>query len=199
MAWAVLKGLGAPALVSRADIDGASHKVVSAEGCRITQLKSEGGVLSFDRLDDALPMPIDTRAEQALQLAPILSEIDQYELRVSGLPGANYEVNIDGESAGKISAGDLARGWNMANAPGPITKQAREVLRLVFEKNNLFFHRWREIQLFGFPSWAQGPEAENLRSKAIAQADQQIAEREAEIEKVRTPKSHHFELKPVGQ
>jgi len=132
-------------------------------------------------------------------LAPILADIDQYELRVSGLSGVNYEINIDGEPAGKISAGDLARGWNMANAPGPITKQAREVLRLVFEKNNLFFHRWREIQLFGFPQWAQSPEAESLRAKAIAQSDQQIAEREAEIEKARKPKSHHFELKPVAQ
>src|SRR5207244_3905183 len=57
MAWAVLKGLGAPALVSRTDIDGAGQKLVSAEGCRITQLKFEGGTLSFDRLDEALPMP----------------------------------------------------------------------------------------------------------------------------------------------
>ena len=52
-----------------------------------------------------------------------------------------------------------------------------EVLKLVFEKNELFFHRWREIQLFGFPGWAEGAEIEDVRKKAEAKADDQIAER----------------------
>ena len=87
----------------------------------------------------------------------------------------------------------------MANAAGPVTKQSREVLRLVFEKNDLFFRRWREIQLFGFPKWAQGPETEALRAKALAEIDGQIAQREEEIEKMSQPKSRRFELKPAAQ
>ena len=45
MAWAVLKGLGAPALVSRAEIDAAGKKIVSGEGCVVSRLESSGGTL----------------------------------------------------------------------------------------------------------------------------------------------------------
>jgi len=62
--------IGAPAMVSRADIDSAGQKVTSAEGCRISMLKVQAGAVSFDRLDSALPMPVDSRAESALRLAP---------------------------------------------------------------------------------------------------------------------------------
>jgi len=198
MAWAVLKGLGASAKVSTAEIDGAAPKMVAVDGCRIENLKRAGGALSFDRLDEALPMPIDERAEAALKLAPITEELNRLELRVTGLPGGNYSVTIDGESAGKVTAEQLAKGWNLANAAGPITKQSREVLKLVFDKNNIFFRRWRDVQLFSFPGWAQGPEIEAKRAAEIARLNQQISEVEAQIEKVRKPTSHHFELKPAA-
>jgi hypothetical protein len=106
-------------------------------------------------------------------------------------------LSIDGEFAAKISGEELAKGWNLANAAGPITKQAREVLKLVFEKNNIFFHRWREVQLYDFPKWAQGTEVDGKRKAEISKADQEIAGLEAQIEKARKPKSRHFELKPV--
>jgi hypothetical protein len=200
MAWAVLKGLGAQPMVSRVEIDANAQKLTGSQACKISQLKFQpGGGLSFERLDEALPMPIDSRAEAALKLAPMLEDLDRYELRVTGLPAGSYELTIDGESAGKISSEELGRGWNLANVPGPITKQSRDLLKLIFEKNNLFFTRWRDIQLFGFPGWAQGAELESVRAKAIAKVDQQIAERESEIEQLRKPKMHHFELKSAGQ
>ena len=199
MAWAILKGIGAPTLVSRAEIDAGAQKTVSVEGCRIDRLKAAKGVVSFDRLDEALPMPIDERAEAALKLAPILDELSRYELRVASLPPGSYEVSIDSEPSSKVSSEELAKGWNLANAPGPITKQSREVLRLVFEKNNVFFHRWREIQLFDFPKWAQGAEVETKRAAELARLDQQIGELETQIDQVRKPKSHHFELKLAAQ
>jgi hypothetical protein len=146
-------------------------------------------------LDNALPMPIDERAEGALKLAPIADELNHLGLRVTGLTGGNYDVTIDGELAGKISAEELAKGWNLANAAGPITKQSREVLKLVFEKNNLFFHEWREVQLMSFPKWAQGPEIEAKRATEVARLEQEIADLEAQINQARKPKSHHFELK----
>jgi lysophospholipase L1-like esterase len=195
MAWAVLKGLGASALVSRAEIDAAAKKVEAAEGCRIEHLQQAGGVLSFDRIDDALPMPIDERAEKALKLAPILEELDRLEMSVRGLPSGTYEVKIDGEAVGKVTSEDLAKGWNLANAPGPITQQAREVLKLVFDKNNVFFRRWREVQLYSPPTWAQGPELETRRAQELARLDQEIAGIEQQIERARKPKPHHFELK----
>jgi hypothetical protein len=196
MAWAILKGLSAPALVSRAEIDATGKKITSSEACRISQLKSsDSGSLSFERLDDSLPMPVDSRAEPALKLAPVLADLDLYELRVTGLPAGKYTVKIDAEESETVTSDQLASGWNMANGPGPVQKQARELLKLVFEKNDLFFNRWRNVQLYGFPAWAEGPEVENARKKALAKLDEQIAEKESEIEKLRKPKVHQFEIK----
>jgi lysophospholipase L1-like esterase len=196
MAWAVLKGMGASAAVSSVQIDSAAKKLASAEGCQVTNLKFANGVISFDRLDNALPMPIDERAEAALKLAPILEELDRYELRISGLAQGNYQVEIDGEPAGEVSAENLSKGWNLANSKGPITTQAREVLKLVFEKNNVFFHRWREVQLYSAPTWANSPELETKREAELAKIDTQIAGLENQIQTARKPKSHNFKIKP---
>ncbi|MBM4049348.1 MAG: SGNH/GDSL hydrolase family protein, partial [Planctomycetes bacterium] len=57
MAHACLVGLGAPALVSKATID-ASGKATEQVKCTVTNVKAEGDKLSFERLDEALPMPI---------------------------------------------------------------------------------------------------------------------------------------------
>jgi hypothetical protein len=195
MAWAILKGLGAPALVSGAKIDGAAGKVLAAEACRVANLKSNKGTVSFDRSDDALPMPVDPKAEPALKLAPILQDLNRYELQVTGLAEGTYELSIDGEPVGKVSSEDLAKGWNLATSAGPITKQAQEVLSLIFQKNNLFFQRWRTVQLFEFPAWLQSPEAESKRAAELARLDKQIVEAEAQIDAARKPKSHHFELR----
>jgi lysophospholipase L1-like esterase len=197
MAWAVLKGLGATALVSRAEIDGAAGKVLASEGCQVTNLKAEQGTVAFDRVDAALPMPIDPKAEPALKLAPILQDLDQYELKVTGLPAGDYGLSIDGESVGKASSEDLAKGWNLATTAGPITKQAQEVLAMVFQKNNLFYQRWRAVQLYEFPGWAQKPEALGVQTAELARLDGQIAEAEAQIDATRKPKSHHFELRKL--
>jgi lysophospholipase L1-like esterase len=195
MAWAILKGLGAPALVSRAQIDYASRKVSLAEQCRVEGLKVSDGVIKFDREDEALPMPIDEKAEPALKLAPILEDLDRYELQVTGLPPGTYELSIDGEAVGKATSEELAKGWNLANQAGPITQQARRVLSLVFQKNNLYYNRWRNVQLYTFPDWARSPESETRRATELAKLDQQIAQAESEIESARKPIVHHFELK----
>jgi lysophospholipase L1-like esterase len=199
MAWAILKGLGAPALVSRAELDFAEKKVLAAKDCRIEALKVSNGAISFERADDALPMPIEEKAVPALKLAPILEDIDRYELRITGLPTGTYELSIDAQPVGKATSEDLAKGWNLANQAGPITSQAQQVLKLVFQKNNLYFNRWRNVQLYQFPEWARSPESETQRTAELARLDKQIAAAEEQIESARRPQPHHFELKPAGQ
>ena len=96
-----------------------------------------------------------------------------------------------------MSSEELGKGVNLANAAGPITKQSREVLKLVFDKNNAFFRRWRDVQLYTFPSWASdSPDVESKRAAELAKIDKQIADFESQIDKARKPKSHHFEIKP---
>jgi GDSL-like lipase/acylhydrolase family protein len=199
MAWAILKGMGASALVSRVEMDGAAKRAGPAEGCQVYNVKFANGAIDFDRMDQALPMPIDERAEPALKLAPILDDLARYELRITGLPQGSYEITIDGEAAAKASSEELGKGVNLANANGPITKQAREVLKLVFDKNNAFFHRWRDVQLYTFPSWANSPEVDAKRTAELTRMDKEIADFENQIEKARKPKSHHFEVKTAGR
>lgn len=195
MAWAILKGLHAPSLVSSATIDAAHTQVTAVVDCTVSNLQAADGAISFDRLDQALPMPVATSAEPALRLAPILNDLSRYELLVTGLPAAHYELIIDGISAGTFSADQLANGCNLTGAPGPITEQTQRVLQLVFDKNNAYFNRWRNVQLFQFPDWAKTPELEDGRTTEIARLDRQIADLETQINAARSPKPHHFELK----
>src|SRR5579859_2016794 len=51
MAWAILKGLGAPGLVSRVQVDCNGGKA-SVENCRVEKLKVANNSVSFERLDE---------------------------------------------------------------------------------------------------------------------------------------------------
>jgi hypothetical protein len=197
MAWAILKGLGAPAAVSRAEIAASAGTVAVAEHCAISNVKVADSGLTFDRLDEALPMPIDARAEPALKLAPVLDDLSRYELRVTGLAPGNYEVKIDGESVARVSHDKLAQGLNLSNLPGAVTKQCRTVLDLVLQKNDVFFRRWRDVQLFDLPTWAENPASADGRAAELAKLDRQIVEFENQIDEARKPVLRHFELKQI--
>lgn len=194
MAWAVLKGLGATAAVSRAEIRTATKSAVT-EGCTVEGIAVEDGGVAFDRLDEALPMPVDARAEAALKLAPVLDELSRYELRVTGLAEGNYEVTIDGDLAVKTTAAALSEGVNLSNAGGPVTKQSRKVLDLVFHKNNIYFERWRSVQLYSLPGWAKAAELGSLKEIEQRRLDGEIAADEAAIDAARQPKKHRFAVR----
>jgi lysophospholipase L1-like esterase len=196
MAWAVLKGLGATPSVSKAEIQ-VTTKLATTESCRVENLTFTERGLTFDRLDEALPMPLDSRAESALKLAPILDDLSRYELRVAGLPEGTYEVTIDGASVAKLDATQLAQGLNLSSFGGPVTQQAREVLALVFKKNDRFFERWRNVQLYSPPGWAKGPEIENRREAELKRFDGEIRELESQIDAKRKPHRRRFEIKRV--
>ncbi|MEI8340212.1 MAG: SGNH/GDSL hydrolase family protein [Verrucomicrobiota bacterium] len=195
MAWSILKGLGATPLVSRAEIDAKSKIVVAADACNIENLKVSDCVVSFDRLDGALPLPIHPNAEPALKLAPVLEDLDRYEIKVTNLPPGNYQLSIDGEPVATMLAEEWAKGRNLATTAGPITKQGQEILKAIGDKNDLYFKRWRNVQLTPIPDWAQSPELESRRAAEMARLDQKIAESEAKIDKLRQPQRHHFEFK----
>lgn len=197
MAWAILKALGASAEVSTATVDLAKNSL-TGRGCHVTNLNVDGGTVSFDRLDNALPLPIDPRAEAALTLATVLDDLSRYELRVTGLPAGNYDIAIDGETTLKTDADTLAKGVNLSNSPGPVTQQARQLLALVAQKNNTFFNRWRNVQLFSLPPWTQGAEIEARRAAELKRLDDEVAAIEAKIDQARKPKSHRFEIKPAA-
>jgi len=70
---------------------------------------------------------------------------------------------------------------------------------LVFQKNNVYYNRWRNVQLYAFPEWARSPQMEERRVAELARLDQQIEGLEKEIDSARKPAPHRFELKPASR
>jgi lysophospholipase L1-like esterase len=139
MAWAILKGLNAPALVSCAEIDAGRARATAHQGCAITGVKKSSGGVSFLRANQALPFWIPPDARSILPWAPIVEDLDQYTLKVTGLPDGSYTLAIDGEKSGTVSAADLVRGYNMALlTEGPIARQSKAVNDAVFAKNKYY-------------------------------------------------------------
>ena len=103
MAHACLVGLGAPALVSKATID-ASGKATEQIRCTVTNVKAEGDKLSFERLDEALPMPIPDDGRTALPLIKLGDDLSQCVLTVTGLKAEKYDVAIDGGKVATVTA-----------------------------------------------------------------------------------------------
>ncbi|MFO7936800.1 MAG: SGNH/GDSL hydrolase family protein [Kiritimatiellia bacterium] len=191
MAWAVLKGLNAPALVSSAVIDTSVKwynffkKQVETSNCTVSNISYKDGILSFDRLDNALPMPIDKRAVNALKLVKITCDLNRYPLRVEGLPDGEYHVFIDGKSVVKITSKNSVACTNLAKVATPASEQADRILSLVFKKNNVYFNRWRKVQL------------KTGDAARLAELDKQIVDMEKQINELRRPVTHHFEIKPL--
>lgn len=199
MAWAVLKALDATPLVATATIDGARGRVESVQACRIDGLKAENGVITFDRLDDALPMPIDARGDSAMGLVPFFADLNLLELKISGLvTGTVYTIEIDGKNVATVGATELGAGWKFARSGGAITDQAQDLLALIVKKNDRYFQRWRNVQLFAVPDWVVAPaELAKNRQAELDRLDREIAELEASIDAMRLPKVHRFRIAPV--
>jgi lysophospholipase L1-like esterase len=118
MAFAILKGLGAPAEVSSLSIDAAGPRVLSASGCRATNLSGSdsGGRLEFDRLDDGLPVNFGVFGALQFRYVPIPDELDRYMLTVKNLAPGRYEILADGRALGTFTDRQLAGGLNIASA-----------------------------------------------------------------------------------
>ena len=187
MASILLKQLNAPALVSSVELDfsdAQNAKLVNATKCTVANIKAEKGTLTFERSDESLPMPVDAAAVGALKIVPVLDDLNRYELKITGLTAERYDVMIDDELATTLTKQELAKGWNLAMTAGPITKQAQEVLALIFKKNVLGQTLW-EAQIHN-------------RKKQLAALPSQVADLETQITAACQPKTHRYTIKPSG-
>jgi lysophospholipase L1-like esterase len=114
MAYAILKGLGAPALVSSATIDGST--VTAAEDCKIDHVAASGDGVEFDRLDEGLPFNQGLFFNLRYRFIPLPEEMNRYMLRVKNLKPGKYDMTADGRALGSFTAEQLASGVNIASA-----------------------------------------------------------------------------------
>jgi lysophospholipase L1-like esterase len=120
MAFAILKGLGAPDEVSAASVDANGPKVISADGCRLSNVRGhvgdQGGHIEFDRLDDGLPVNFGVFGALQFRFVPIPDELNRYMLTVASLPPGRYDVLVEDRPLGAWSEKQLAAGLNIASA-----------------------------------------------------------------------------------
>ena len=201
MAASILKGLNFPSLVSSVEIDASTKQVVSLKNCSIQLADVNGEGVSFKRLDEALPFfPAD--AASILPSAPILEELNDYRLKVTGLAPGKYEVRVGGAKIAELTAEQLAAGANLAAgvlSDGPIADQVKAI-RTAIEKKNSFHHDaiFRGIVLTGVPGWVNeiipAPELEAKKKAIIQRRLAELPALDAEITKALELKANTFEV-----
>ena len=179
MAAVILAGLKAGGDVSSATIK-ADGKIVEAKHCQITEAVAKGGRLSFTRLDETGPWPIQPGAKTALTLLPEMLKLSQYLLRVTGLADGPYRVSINGQPAGTVSAKELAAGWNLTTAfDGALGERANAIAALITKLQTALNNEWRAA--------SKAHDAERL-----AAAQKEIDACEVELQAVVQPVPLHF-------
>ena len=191
MCAALLQELKAPGLVSRATLD-AAGKVGELAQCQVSNVVVEkSGGLSFDRLDDCLPMPIPDEARGALIVYPAIADCSQWLLTVTKLKPGSYQVSMDGTALATITADELAKGWNMGTLDkGAVAEQGRGILQRVAAKASLV-QQWRAKASAN----AKTPD-ESLRTE-MDKLNEKVLAADAKIRETAQPKSHHFVITPV--
>lgn len=145
MAWAMLKGLGAEADVSDADVDAAAEKVIRASGCEITDIKKLADGVTFVRKDAGLPMNLGILSALQYRFVPVPETLNRYELAIHGLVSGRYTVRAEGRLLGTYDAKQLADGVNISSATadgwvpgGPWDAQSDAVKELVDARDKLW-------------------------------------------------------------
>jgi lysophospholipase L1-like esterase len=195
MAFAILKGMSAPADVSAAEVDAVRGKIVRAAGCKVTDVRAKDGTVEFTRLDDGLPFNYGIFYGLNYRYVPVPDELNRYLLTVTGLPAGKYEITADGRSAGAFTAGQLAAGVNISSTTadpwqpgGPWNAQANLLKNLTDARHEVgLANSEARVTLPG------SPVAEDLGRQATS-LDDRIVEAQRTVAK---PRPYRFRVRPV--
>ncbi len=207
MAASILNALGFPKEVSMMEIKlGQGSVGVSARNCGGSGLTQKGGGVSFERKDFALPF-FPEQAKSILKWAPLLEDMNQYTLKVTGLAAGKYDVSLGGKKVATYTDADLAKGVNLAGpalAVGPVADQVKEVVKAVTDKTT-YYHDQIYSPLVLQRNIAKNPDFKDVAKEDVAKRrDALIAERltkmpelDAAIRKALEPRAHLVEIMPA--
>lgn len=193
MAFAMLKGLGAPADVSSAVIDAAGAKIESTTCCVVSAVKQTADGVEFDRLDDGLPLNFGTFGALNFFHIPIPAELNRYMLAIHGLKPGKYELRAGGRSLGKFTEKQLSAPLNISFATadgwepgGPWDAQAAALKMVTDAKMEII-----GSQSYGERFLGNHPAIEDVRAETKV-----VLERlEALQREIAAPVKVHFEVK----
>lgn len=210
MAASILKALGFPRLVSsvviKCDDSSAHASDASPQNCRITGLAGNSGGVKFERHDLALPF-FPEQARSILKWTPLLDDMNDYGLKVTGLKAGKYEIKLGGTRVAEHSDAELARGVNLAAAAlaaGPVADQVKDVVKAVTDKTN-YYHGQIYSPLVLSRNLAKNPDFKDTapadvarrREALIAQRLQKMPELDVAVRKSLEPRPHLVEVVPA--
>lgn len=128
MAYAFMKSLDFPCLVSRVDISYKKKKIEKASNCKVANRSFNPEKIEFDLLEKALPFPHTASLEKSFSFVPFDKDFNQEILKISDLPKGNYKLKIDNVDVGTYNSKAFSKGINLAkNSKTPMNKQALKV------------------------------------------------------------------------
>ncbi len=194
MAYAMLKGLGAPAEVSSLTLDAHETARMQAEGCRVTDVQWRDGGLAFVRLDEGLPLNLGILGVLQFRFIPIPDQLNRYILTVRNLPAGRYEIRVEGRLVGTVTERQLHEGLNIASMTadawepgGPWDAQAGVVKELTEARDKLTVGNLLRNQFL-----PEQPRHEALGSQ-VTEANDRLVALQRDIAR---PFPYQFEIRP---
>ena len=195
MAYAILKGLGAPELISSVTIDAKTGKVTESRGCEVTRIVADGSTLAFTRLDEGLPLNRGALSGLDYRWIPIPDGINRYLLTVSNLSTGKYLIRADGRRVQTVEAEKLEAGINLASMTvdpwepgGPWDAQSTIVKELVDARDKLLLGQFYQERFDGLTS-----PLETLRTH-YRELDASLMELQRQTAR---PRPYRFEISPA--
>ena len=135
-ALTLIKGITTNFDVSTCTLDWNSASPSATNHCVVSSISKSGSVLTFNRLDDRLPMAWDVPdgtitndCRNAFNLIASDGNLFRFTLQITNAPTGNYTIQIDGVTVATLTDSQLSNGWNMfTNYVGPYWNQRKEVL-----------------------------------------------------------------------
>lgn len=184
MAATILMTLNADREVSSATLK-ADGTLVHARRCKISDAGAKDDKLSFTRLDERGPWPIDPKARDAVQLLPAIADLSRYMLTISDLPAGRYSITIDGKPAAIVTEKELAAGWNMSTVfDGALGERSTKIVGLIAKLQGKLNNDWRAA-------------SREKSQEKLAAAQTAIDECEREVRAACQPPPLKFEIQPA--
>lgn len=201
----ILKGMNAPAEIASLDMKVANKKlmVTRTSRCQVKDMKlSPQGDISFNRLAEALPCPVEAQGEQVgrfLEIVDFADEINRDILSVTDLPCSAYELKINNVLIGTYTAVELAKGVNIAEPmKGPLWDQAMVVAQATLDRQTAHYTKWRSVWLKDQSNITTG-EYDLTNKVRIAELDTQAQAAIKLQHELNQPKWMTFTLTPITE
>jgi len=195
VAAAIVKVWGFSPTVSAVSIDGANGAVTQSVNSKVI-VKSTTGSLTWQQTDGSLPLPIylnDPSGGLFVKSSDLLASIDQETLQVASLPGASYDLKIDGVDVGAFTSAQLASGINLAQYNTPMLQQSIKALRYEHQYQDCVVGADRDLVL-GNLRFGDQINADVVKAAKDLRAAGDLAESKAE--QLSKPITRTFTLSP---